>query len=167
MRFFYTCRVSAAYERKVDAGEIQRDEAQVALAAKLDALHGSISLLPPVAVRTDTSTNSCSTSINPLLSVYSYFRNKFLSRSYGPPVRGIYIHGPVGVGKSFLMDLFYASVNVPFTKRSDHFHEFMLDVHHRIFVYKQKHPRGDAIPIVAKQLAREAQLLCYDHDSLQ
>jgi protein AFG1 len=38
----------------------------------------------------------------------------------------------------------------------------MLDVHHRIFVYKQKHPRGDAIPIIAQQLAQEAQLLCFD-----
>jgi predicted ATPase len=77
------------------------------------------------------------------------------------------------------MDLFYASVTVPdddsccnndthshkhakITKRRVHFHEFMLDVHHRIFVYKQKHPRGDAIPIIAQQLAQEAQLLCFD-----
>jgi predicted ATPase len=93
----------------------------------------------------------------------------------------MYIHGPVGVGKSFLMDLFFASVNVPdnssrgnngshsythkqakITKRRVHFHEFMLEVHHRIFVYKQKHPRDDAIPIIAQQLAQEAQLLCFD-----
>ena len=75
------------------------------------------------------------------------------------------------------MDLFYASVSVPdegscgdndshkhakITKRRVHFHEFMLDVHHRIFVIKQKHPRDDAIPIIAQQLAREAQLLCFD-----
>ena len=38
----------------------------------------------------------------------------------------------------------------------------MLDVHHRIFVYKKKHPRGDAIPFIAQQLAQEAQLLCFD-----
>jgi protein AFG1 len=38
----------------------------------------------------------------------------------------------------------------------------MLEVHHRIFVYKQKHPRDDAIPIIAQQLAQEAQLLCFD-----
>src|SRR6056300_1143547 len=38
----------------------------------------------------------------------------------------------------------------------------MLDVHHRIFVYKQKHPLSDAIPIIAQQLANEAQLLCFD-----
>jgi protein AFG1 len=75
------------------------------------------------------------------------------------------------------MDLFYASVSVPddnscctndshkhinITKRRVHFHEFMLDVHHRIFVYKQEHPQGDAIPVIAQQLAQEAQLLCFD-----
>lgn len=160
--------VKAAYERKVDAGEVRRDDAQVALAAKLDVLHESLTLLPPVPVHTDKSTNSRSTCIRPLLlarsweSAHSYFRKKLHLRSYGPPPRGIYIHGPVGVGKSFLMDLFYASVNVPITKRRVHFHEFMLEVHHRIFVYKQMHPRDDAIPVIAQQLAQEAQLLCFD-----
>ena len=43
--------VTAAYERKVDAGEVRRDDAQVALAAKLDALHESLTSLPPVPVR--------------------------------------------------------------------------------------------------------------------
>ncbi|WP_250884166.1 cell division protein ZapE [Glaciecola sp. XM2] len=176
--------VAAAYELKVDAGEVQRDEAQVALAAKLDALHESLASLPPVPVRTDYPTENSCTSRSPLLlvrslaSAQSFLRKKFHLWSFGPPPKGMYIHGPVGVGKSFLMDLFYASVNVPddsccnndshshkhpkITKRRVHFHEFMLDVHHRIFVYKQKHPRGDAIPVVAQQLAQEAQLLCFD-----
>ena len=175
--------VTAAYELKVDAGEVRQDDAQVALAAKFDALHQSLASLPPVPVRTDDPTNSSCTSsgprllARPLVSAQSFIRKKFHFWSFGPPPRGMYIHGPVGVGKSFLMDLFYASVNVPdddsccnndsyspvkITKRRVHFHEFMLDVHHRIFVYKQKHPRSDAIPIIAQQLAQEAQLLCFD-----
>lgn len=180
---FSTGPVTAAYELKVDAGEVRRDDAQVALAAKFDALHESLASLPPVPVRTDDSTESSYTSSSPLLlarslaSAQSFLRKKFHLWTFGPPPRGMYIHGPVGVGKSFLMDLFYASVIVPdddsccnndshkhakITKRRVHFHEFMLDVHHRIFVYKQKHPRGDAIPIIAQQLAQEAQLLCFD-----
>ena len=179
--------VTAAYERKVDAEEVRRDDAQVALAAKLDALHESLASLPPVPMRTDHQTEGSTTSSGPLLlarslaSTQSFLRKKFSLWSFGPPPRGIYIHGPVGVGKSFLMDLFYALVNVPnddsccnsdshshshshakISKRRVHFHEFMLDVHHRIFVYKQEHPRGDAIPIIAQQLAQEAQLLCFD-----
>ena len=182
--------VTAAYERKVDAGEVRRDDAQVALAAKLDGLHESLTSLPAVPVRIDKPTQSRSTNSRPLLlllarslaSAQSSLRKKFHLRSFGPPPRGMYIHGPVGVGKSFLMDLFYASVTVPddscctidnhsgshshkhakITKRRIHFHEFMLDVHHRIFVYKQKYPRGDAIPFIAQELAQEAQLLCFD-----
>jgi protein AFG1 len=186
-RCFSTGPVAAAYELKVDAGEVRRDDAQVALAAKFDALHESLASLPPVPVRTDDPTESSCTSSSPLLlsrslaSAQSFLRKKFHLWSFGPPPRGMYIHGPVGVGKSFLMDLFYASVTVPdddsgcnndshshshkhatITKRRVHFHEFMLDVHHRIFVYNQKHPRGDAIPIIAQQLAQEAQLLCFD-----
>lgn len=186
-RSFSTGPVAAAYELKVDAGEVRRDDAQVALAAKFDALHESLASLPPVPVRTDDSTESSCTSSSPVLlllsrslaSAQSFLRKKFHLWSFGPPPRGMYIHGSVGVGKSFLMDLFYASVTVPdddsccnndshshkhakITKRRVHFHEFMLDVHHRIFVYKQKHPRGDAIPIIAQQLAQEAQLLCFD-----
>jgi len=141
--------VTAAYERKVDAGEVQRDEAQAALAAKLDALHESLTSFPPLPARS-------------LASAQSFLRKKFHLWSFGPPPRGIYIHGSVGVGKSFLMDLFCELVNVPITKRRVHFHEFMLDVHRRIFVYKQKHPKDDAMPIVAQQLAQEAQLLCFD-----
>ena len=186
-RSFSTGPVAAAYELKVDAGEVRRDDAQVALAAKFDALHESLASLPPVPVRTDDPTESSCTSSSPLLlllsrslaSAQSFLRKKFHLWSFGPPPRGMYIHGSVGVGKSFLMDLFYASVTVPdddsccnndthshkhakITKRRVHFHEFMLDVHHRIFVYKQKHPRGDAISIIAQQLAQEAQLLCFD-----
>ena len=186
-RCFSTGPVTAAYEREVDAGEVRRDDAQVALAAKLDALHESLVSLPPVPLLSNDPTESSLNSISPLLlarsmaSAQSFIRKKFHLWSFGPPPRGIYIHGPVGVGKSFLMDLFYASVNVPdadsrssndshsynhkhakITKRRVHFHEFMLDVHHRIFVYKKKHPQRDAIPIIAQQLAQEAQLLCFD-----
>ena len=182
-RSFSTGPVTEAYDLKVDMGEVRRDDAQLALAAKLDTLHESLTSLPPV--RSDEPADSSFKNSSSLLrlpvrsmaSAQSFLRKKFQLWSFGPRPRGIYIHGPVGVGKSFLMDLFYASVNVPdddsrcqndshkqakITKRRVHFHEFMLDVHHRIFVYKQKHPRGDAIPIVAQQLAQEAQLLCFD-----
>lgn len=184
-RSFSTGPVTEAYELKVDAGEVKRDDAQVALAAKFDALHESLSSRPPIPVRSDEPADSSFKNSGPLsrllarslASAQSALRKKYHFWSFGPPPRGMYIHGPVGVGKSFLMDLFYASVNVPdddsrcnnssqkhtkITKRRVHFHEFMLDVHHRIFVYKQKHPQGDAIPVIAQELAQEAQLLCFD-----
>ena len=174
--------VTAAYECKVDAGKVRRDDAQVALAVKFDALHESLTTLPPVRTYELAKNNHISsrrlfmTLANALGSAQTFLQQKFNLWSFAPPVRSIYIHGPVGVGKSFLMDLFYASVNVSenrgvcndsamnrtITKRRVHFHEFMLDVHHRIHIYKQKHPQADAIPIIAQQLAQEAQLLCFD-----
>jgi protein AFG1 len=177
--------VTAAYEFKVKAGELRQDEAQVALVAKFDALYESLASLPPVPTLAqdpidDSSTSSSPPSLlqsRPLASLQSFLRKKCHLWLFGPPPRGLYIHGSVGVGKSVLMDLFYASLPVQgddsccnhdnhkhakITKRRVHFHEFMLEVHHRIFVYKQKHPRGDAIPIIAQQLAQESQVLCFD-----
>ncbi len=176
--------LTKAYERMVDAGEVRRDSAQVVLAAKLDILHESLASLPPKRVRTNKPASRFKGRSLPLMSLQralvsaqSFFRKKFDLWYFGSPPRSIYIHGPVGVGKSFLMDLFFASVTVSddnhrcnnssykharITKRRVHFHEFMLDVHHRIFVYKQQHPRDDALPIIAQQLAQEAQLLCFD-----
>ncbi|MBV9824679.1 MAG: AFG1 family ATPase [Alphaproteobacteria bacterium] len=79
-------------------------------------------------------------------------------RSEAP--RGIYLWGPVGRGKSMLMDLFFASAPVA-QKRRVHFHAFMLDVHARI--ERERRARA-AEPVlkVAADLAAEAALLCFD-----
>ncbi|MCS0496738.1 cell division protein ZapE [Ancylobacter sp. MQZ15Z-1] len=84
-----------------------------------------------------------------------------------PKVRGLYIHGAVGRGKTMLVDLFYESVAVRKRKRRAHFHEFMIDVHARIHQVRgdMKSGRikeGDPIAIVAGALYEEAWLLCFD-----
>ena len=73
---------------------------------------------------------------------------------------GLYIHGPVGRGKSMLMDLFFAAV-AGLRKRRVHFHAFMLEVHDRI--ERERRAETDA-PIlkVAADIAHEAALLCFD-----
>ncbi len=73
------------------------------------------------------------------------------------PVRGIYIHGEVGRGKTMLMDLFFDSVELP-KKRRVHFHGFMQDVHRRRALAKS----DDVIATIADQLADGATLLCLD-----
>jgi cell division protein ZapE len=73
---------------------------------------------------------------------------------------GLYLCGPVGRGKSMLMDLFFRSVP-GLRKRRVHFHAFMLDVHDRI---ERERRAGTDRPIakVAHDLAGEAALLCFD-----
>ncbi len=53
------------------------------------------------------------------------------------PLKGLYLWGSVGRGKTMLMDLFHENLNVR-RKRRAHFHAFMADVHARIHAYRQK-----------------------------
>ena len=80
---------------------------------------------------------------------------------------GLYIWGSVGRGKSMLMDLFFADAPVA-KKRRVHFHEFMLEVQARLhnrreeLAAKGAPPESDTIVPIAKQIAAETRLLCFD-----
>ena len=81
-------------------------------------------------------------------------------------VKGLYIHGSVGRGKTMLMDLFFAAVST-LPKRRVHFHAFMTEVQDRIQAYRADVKAGrvkdtDPIPPVARAIAKEAQLFCFD-----
>jgi len=77
--------------------------------------------------------------------------------------KGLYMWGGVGRGKSMMMDWFFEAAPIA-QKRRTHFHAFMLDVHERINIWRQKNDKasGDPIAPVAKDIAREALLLCFD-----
>jgi cell division protein ZapE len=76
-----------------------------------------------------------------------------------PPIpRGVYMHGGVGRGKSFLMDCFYQSV--PLTRKTRlHFHEFMREVHRELQELK-----GTVNPLteLGQRMARRFRLICFD-----
>ena len=74
--------------------------------------------------------------------------------------KGLYIHGPVGSGKTMLMDMFASRVRFTPRKRY-HFHEFMAAAHDRITATRKASP-GDPIPEVARTFIAEARLLCFD-----
>lgn len=84
-------------------------------------------------------------------------RSLFGERGVTPP-QGIYLWGRVGRGKTFLMDLFVASLP-PGTARRRHFHTFMGEVHAAL---KQHAHRSDPLPDVAADIARHARVLCLD-----
>jgi cell division protein ZapE len=76
-----------------------------------------------------------------------------------PPIpRGVYMHGGVGRGKSFLMDCFYRSVPLK-RKTRLHFHEFMREVHREL-----QGLRGTADPLeeLGRRIARRFRLICFD-----
>jgi len=126
--------VRAAYDELVAARELKPDPAQERAVGALDRLAAS-------------------------------FGNGggLLSRLFGarePGPTGVYLWGGVGRGKSMLMDLAFAHIDVE-PKRRVHFHEFMLETHARLKRVRERH-EGDPIDPVAEEIAAEAKLLCFD-----
>jgi cell division protein ZapE len=139
--------VAQRYDHLVARGEVSRDPAQVRLVSALDRLIADI----------------CDKRISAKKSSLGWL---FAKRREQQAVRGLYIHGGVGRGKTMLMDLFFELVPVR-RKRRAHFNEFMADVHDRINRHRQALKRGDAreddpIPPVARALAEDAWVLCFD-----
>lgn len=75
----------------------------------------------------------------------------------GARPQGVYLWGPVGRGKTWLMDRFHASLNVP--ARRQHFHHFMRWVHRRQF---QLSGTPDPLTLMARELSDEVAVLCLD-----
>jgi predicted ATPase len=80
-----------------------------------------------------------------------------------PPPRGLYIHGGVGTGKSRIADLFASTLPSTISRRRIHFHEFMLDVHHRLHIARsQAHYAGDPLVQIGRDVFSESRVLCFD-----
>ncbi|WP_281967154.1 cell division protein ZapE [Roseovarius nanhaiticus] len=75
------------------------------------------------------------------------------------PPKGLYMWGGVGRGKSMLMDMFAASLDVP--NRRVHFHAFMQEIHAGIHAARQE-GREDAVAPVAAKVAEDVRLLAFD-----
>src|SRR3569832_987753 len=89
----------------------------------------------------------------------------FADKDNGTP-RGLYVHGDVVLGKTMLIDLFFQASPVRYKRRA-HFHEFMTEVHERIYGFRQQIARGeiadgDVIELTANAIFEQAWLLCFD-----
>ncbi|HQS18499.1 cell division protein ZapE [Reyranella sp.] len=134
------------------AGEIHADPVQEKVVLRLQAIHDQLSALavaPPVRT--------------------GFLARLGLGHAPKPPEgpHGLYIWGSVGRGKSMLMDLFFADAPVA-KKRRVHFHEFMLEVQARLhrrreeLAAKGAPPESDTIVPIAREIAAETRLLCFD-----
>src|SRR5881394_2529411 len=93
-------------------------------------------------------------------TAYKAKRNNALKRLLVHPdlPKGVYLWGPVGRGKSFLMDAFYLCVPLE-RKRRVHFHHFMREIHREL---DEVRGTEDPIAAVAERTARRYRLICFD-----
>ena len=144
--------VRQRYDHLVETGAVGRDPAQERIAAALDRLTDEIS-----AKRLAKKSSALG---------WLFARGKQPREA----VKGLYIHGGVGRGKTMLMDMFFELLPVR-RKRRVHFNDFMADVQDRIQKHRQARKDGtvkedDPIPPVARTLAEEAWVLCFDEFSV-
>jgi cell division protein ZapE len=126
----------ARYDALIVAGELRPDREQQTAAERLQLLQDEL-----VAAREPGA----------------------LARLFGREqerVRGVYLWGGVGRGKSMLMDLFHETLAIR-RKRRVHFHAFMLEVD-RLLRDERKKETGDPIPGVAARIAEDVRCLAFD-----
>jgi cell division protein ZapE len=136
----------AQYQALVASGAIEADAAQAHAAEALAQLEQRLARYKPVRKQG--------------------LLGRLFADKHEPPPRGLYIHGEVGRGKTMLMDLFFQHSPVTHKRRA-HFHEFMAEVHERIYGFRQNIARGeiadgDVIALTAASIFDQAWLLCFD-----
>ncbi|KAF0677329.1 cell division protein ZapE [Profundibacterium mesophilum] len=124
------------YARRIETGGLQPDPAQQALIPGFQRMLDALAAPPPRA------------------------RGLFSRRAAPEPVRGLYLWGGVGRGKSMLMDMFFEAAPLA-GKRRVHFHAFMQEIHAGI-ARARKTGTDDAIRPVAEEIADGLRLLCFD-----
>ncbi len=133
------------YRSMREANELMRDPTQKLAVEKLQSLHHALKGYQPAGD-----------------SFLAGWKDRFgLGRRTEEPPMGLYLYGPVGRGKSMLMDLFFDTAPVE-RKRRVHFHAFMLEIQQRLNELRKKEKRVDPLMRVAADVADESWLLCFD-----
>lgn len=128
----------ALYRQRIERGELAADPAQTRAVEAFERLYRDLQrAVPPRG-----------------------WRNKVakLTGKRTAPVRGLYLWGSVGRGKTLLMDLFYNAL--PFKeKRRQHFHRFMATVHERLKAHRNVE---EPLDLVAEEIAQDTRVICFD-----
>lgn len=161
---FLAKRPSDAYQQLVNAGTITTDASQVSSLPVFDRLYDDLQKYVDAGKRNPHPKREIEMRPpNRLGIVPSFFLRREQEQkvqraldqkgevddpsSYHPlsKVKGLYVHGSVGCGKTFMMDLLYNNAPTELKKKRVHFHQFMLDVQKTSHSIRTK-PRGDADP---------------------
>ncbi|XP_022922016.1 AFG1-like ATPase [Cucurbita moschata] len=141
------------YERRIAAGElVDGDSCQVGTLRELQRLYDEL-VNSAEACRLDRY------AVSEKSGRSRWLWSRFIPQSSYSPVKGLYLYGGVGTGKTMLMDLFFDQLPSNWRKKRIHFHDFMLNVHSRL----QRHKGvADPLEVVAGEISDEAILLCLD-----
>ena len=127
------------YEARVASGNLKPDAAQRAVLTELERIRAALTEAPAPAKR-------------------GFFAR--FSKAEPERIKGLYLWGGVGRGKSMLMDLFVEAVDTP-AKRRVHFHAFMQEIHHGMHEAR-KTGVDDALAPVADAITSKLRLLAFD-----
>ncbi|KAI5675681.1 hypothetical protein M9H77_06631 [Catharanthus roseus] len=143
----------AEYERRIAAGElVDGDICQLGTLRELQRLYDEL-VEKSDACRLDRYATSEKAGRS------RWLWSRFIPQSSYAPVKGLYLYGGVGTGKTMLMDMFFEQLPSNWRKKRIHFHDFMLNVHSRL----QRHKGvSDPLEVVAGEISDEAILLCLD-----
>ncbi|KAI3444077.1 hypothetical protein Pfo_000742 [Paulownia fortunei] len=141
------------YERRIAAGELlDGDACQLGTLGELQRLYDEL-VANAEACRLDRYATSEKAGRS------RWLWSRFIPQTSYAAVKGLYLYGGVGTGKTMLMDLFFDQLPCNWRKKRIHFHDFMLNVHSRL----QRHKGvADPLEVVARELSDESILLCLD-----
>ena len=143
------------------AAQHEMDSGTIALSKRLSPLQAYRARVETGALRPDAAQEEAVKRLDALAAeIRDWNPNAWFGRKSAP--RGLYLWGPVGRGKSLLMDLFFAALSET-KKRRTHFHEFMLEQH--AFMHAERANgavQDELIARAAKKVASEARILCFD-----
>ena len=132
------------YQQALKRGELQYDEMQMRVVNHLESLKVSLNK------QSRQSKNSIS---KKLIGIFNNKQNKIREN-----IKGVYIWGSVGRGKTYLMDIFYECLPAD-QKLRLHFHRFMQDVHHQL---RKIENEENPLQIVAENFKNRASIICLD-----
>lgn len=161
------------YDKRVEEGKLQDDPYQRKIITSLSKLHENLSDYYPPEVHIPTISE-----LTPKIGIAKIFSSFFGKNDNNNnkvqsfklediklnPVKGIYLYGDVGCGKTMLMDLFYDTIPNHLTKTRVHFHNFMQNLHKRSHQLKIENNKEDfdVIPLLAAEIAKKSTILCFD-----